>query len=128
MCLNQEPTSREPVHTCEMCGKQFRFPQDLKRHVKSKHELVTYTCAHCPKTFNTASNRTRHQLRCQGLGTDAKRGYCCDVCNKCFTSMAGLKRHYTSHKSKTSEVKCNTCNTVCENRRELHIHKKRCPQ
>ena len=114
----------ESKHNCELCGKCFRYPQDLKRHVRSKHENIKYPCAKCQKKFSSAFSRSRHQLRCSL--TNAKPGFHCTECNKLCVSTSGLKRHMAKHNSKQNPITCKTCNTECENRKELYQHKQRC--
>ena len=70
----------ESKHNSELCGECFRHPQNLKRHVRSKHETIKYPCAKCPKKLSSAFSRSRHQLRCSLM--NAKSSFHCTECNK----------------------------------------------
>ena len=41
---------------CEECDYEFVSKNELKRHVKSLHYLVTFDCDQCSTTFNRKDN------------------------------------------------------------------------
>ena len=54
---------------CDLCGRDFKYPQDLKAHTRHVHEKVPRVvnektiindCKVCGKSFNDASNFRRH--------------------------------------------------------------------
>ena len=48
-------------HTCDLCGKAFGKPSDLKRHIISVHEkLRNFKCEKCPKAFCQLSTLNMH--------------------------------------------------------------------
>ena len=57
--------------SCKLCGKVFRDPATLKRHVTKKLPCITteqICCPHCNRTFTTATSKYRHiRLNCQVL-------------------------------------------------------------
>lgn len=61
--LNQH---RKYVHApaqlkCEHCDKMFKRPICLKEHMASHTGQLLYTCAYCPRQFNSNANKYSHQ-------------------------------------------------------------------
>jgi hypothetical protein len=40
-------------HKCEFCGKAFKRPQDLKKHVKVRFETGVYSFCHTDSSYQT---------------------------------------------------------------------------
>ena len=48
-------------HACVYCASAFRFPSDLKTHVRTVHEKRRdHKCPHCPYACGQASDMRRH--------------------------------------------------------------------
>ncbi|XP_061402525.1 transcription factor grauzone-like [Musca vetustissima] len=45
---------------CSICDKAFKKSYTLKEHMAAHSGTALYTCAHCPKTFNSNSNMHHH--------------------------------------------------------------------
>lgn len=46
---------------CTLCEKEFKRPICLKEHMASHTGQILYTCAYCPKQFNSNANKYSHQ-------------------------------------------------------------------
>lgn len=59
---------------CQKCDHPFKDNYALKKHLdgKRKCDQGDFKCDKCPKRFNHASNRSRHQKTCQGPVQSAK--------------------------------------------------------
>ena len=47
-------------YSCDKCDKSFDRQDVLQRHVKSEHEKNQYFCDKCDKSFNDQDNLQRH--------------------------------------------------------------------
>lgn len=76
------------THTCEICGKNFTKPSQLKEHVKVKHEKIDLQvpCSICGKTYATKSRMMNHILM---LHNDVQ----CTECGQTFSNKSKLRLH-----------------------------------
>ena len=47
-------------YSCDKCGQSFDRQDNLQRHVKSEHQEIQYSCDKCDKSFNGPGNLQRH--------------------------------------------------------------------
>ena len=97
-------------HTCNYCGKEFKRPCLLNRHVAADHrdehfsdqDIVDeaprkskeYTCHYCKSVFPSISSLKTH------LNKEHKRdGKKCSDCDNVFFSKRGLREHLKTHAS-----------------------------
>lgn len=61
-------TTTEKDTTCSDCGKEFKYPVDLKKHKNKKHPCQggKFPCSKCNKCFQYQSGRSRHEKTCTG--------------------------------------------------------------
>jgi len=43
--------SERPLHVCEVCGKEFRYPYNLKVHMRAHSGELPYKCTECGEAF-----------------------------------------------------------------------------
>ena len=67
---------------------------DLGVHMKSNHEVASYSCDYCIKTFQNKCAKRKHHL------THGPRAHACTKCNKTFHESSKLKRHQLVHTDK----------------------------
>ncbi|KAK4879835.1 hypothetical protein RN001_007981 [Aquatica leii] len=112
------------VFKCDICNKNFKTGNALKRHITShdfyatnencsqnvtsstrvkKKRNLPRTCNICNKTFRFHSNLERHKLIHTG-----EKPYLCNVCGKGFAQLSYLKIHSFIHTGE-KPYKCKMC-------------------
>ncbi|XP_047536817.1 zinc finger protein 691-like isoform X2 [Vanessa atalanta] len=78
---------------CHICGKQFRTPNGLQRHLTETHEKQRrYICVMCHKNFANSQNLKQHMRIHTG-----ERPFVCPHCGKRFTQSGSLHVHLKTH-------------------------------
>ena len=83
---NQLELQKKP---CEFCGKKFRDPSAMSRHLKSHMGIKDYVCSECGKAFTEKRYRVDHYNTAH-LGL---KNYPCEHCGKSFASYNSLSAH-----------------------------------
>ncbi|CAG9565781.1 unnamed protein product [Danaus chrysippus] len=103
---------------CHVCGKQFRAPNGLQRHLTETHErLRRYTCQICHKSFANSQNLKQHMRIHTG-----ERPFVCSHCGKRFTQSGSLHVHLKTH-SATLPHACRDCGAKFRMRSGLTRHR-----
>lgn len=78
---------------CHVCGKQFRAPNGLQRHVAETHERRRRrACRLCARTFANAQN-----LRAHARTHTGERPHACALCPARFAHAGSLHAHRRTH-------------------------------
>lgn len=90
---NNEATECRPDRKCNICGKEFKKPIDLRRHVRTHTKEKPFTCEICSKSFALLCTLKAH------LNTheENKQLFSCQVCSKKFTCKGSLTVHLRIH-------------------------------
>ncbi|XP_050353917.1 zinc finger protein 32-like isoform X2 [Nymphalis io] len=103
---------------CHICGKQFRAPNGLQRHLTETHEKQRrYICVMCPKNFANSQNLKQHMRIHTG-----ERPFVCPHCGKRFTQSGSLHVHLKTH-SEHYPYHCAECGAKFRLRSGLARHR-----
>ena len=123
--------------TCGECGKAFKTPSRLKRHITVHTGIRPFGCTKCDRSF-TEKNKLVAHLKTHGSedfkfviqGAEPKTrppvqqasgNYQCSMCDKSFVSPWKLKRHQTIHTGKKPFF-CKLCTKSFAERNKLENH------
>ena len=85
---SQHEKSRHYI--CDLCGREFHYPQMLRAHVKTVHEKVkSDPCQFCGSVFTSKKQLLYHieVIHKKTIIND------CKICGKSFSSESHVKRH-----------------------------------
>ena len=109
--------SKELIH-CKICGKLFKYPSDLQRHMMYHTGERPYVCPVCNKGF------TRKQTLIYHVRTHDQSPYKCDTCGKHFKMRCGLIAHMKKHLTTSSGTYCTKCDVKFSDRFKLNRHRR----
>lgn len=111
------PESKQTLHECLMCSKEFKRLSHLTDHIKSVHEkLRPFPCSHCKKMFASNSSKRAHELTHTGY-----LPFVCEWCERRFRRSSELKIHLEIHTT-NPELLCPICKRIQKTQEELEIH------
>ena len=104
---------------CETCGKSFRRPGDLTRHVAIHLDKREFMCSICEKTFNLRDSLRMH-MKIHSDVIPVKRHTCVN-CGRKFTRKDILTRH-TASCLNFRAIKCQICDARFNSDSALRSH------
>ncbi|XP_042335537.1 zinc finger protein 711 isoform X2 [Sceloporus undulatus] len=108
----------EKPYQCQHCVFRCADPSNLKTHIKSKHGTdLPFKCEHCPQAFSEEKDLLEHLELFQGHKTHP-----CPQCDHKSTNTSDLKRHVISVHTKDFPHKCEVCEKGFHRPSELKKH------
>jgi len=84
--------NKQALYNCSWCSKPFKYPSQLKEHIRVHTREKPYPCSYCAKAFSHSSALTQHERIHTG-----EKPFSCTWCEKSFSQSSNLKRHERVH-------------------------------
>jgi len=100
-------------HPCTVCGMKFRFPKDVRRHMRIHTGEKPFSCSFCDRKFREKYHLDTHVLRHNNSLPQ------CDLCGGRFVA---LQKHMLTHSDASYKHTCAVCQKRFRTRYKLTEH------
>jgi uncharacterized Zn-finger protein len=105
-------------HCCKLCGMQFNYKANFKKHLKIHDDKYYLQCKYCNLSFKQSLTLRNHQADVHGTG----KTYTCEDCESSFKSLNNLKSHKEVHHNTGETFSCDFCHMKFKRRYYLKRH------
>ncbi|XP_066933261.1 uncharacterized protein [Clytia hemisphaerica] len=90
--------------SCDQCGRTFKYPSDLKKHLQIHTDIKKFQCEDCNRSF-----RRLHQLNVHRRIHTGEKPYVCNRCNAQFRHDSTLTMHIRTRHDHLKPFTCDGC-------------------
>lgn len=101
--MSRRRLSSDP-RSCDQCGRTFKYPSDLKKHLQIHTDVKKFVCADCNRTF-----RRLHQLNVHRRIHTGEKPYVCQRCGAKFRHDSTLTMHIRTRHDHLKPFSCDGC-------------------
>lgn len=101
-----DAVSFEPTHRCQICHREYKRLEHLKRHAVSHTRLPSHTCSACGGKFTRSDALKRHLRTCSHQHPDTSRVSRRRVCNHCAHTKKACDRGFPCQSCQTKGLDC----------------------
>lgn len=103
---------------CDLCDKTFNFASNLSKHRKNVHRaMFSHACQRCDRRFAFAEDLKNHIIK-----SHTSERLHCNLCGKTFSCMSTLRKHQKSVHQKLRAFACSQCDKRFYSSFELNRH------
>jgi len=113
--------SKERPFVCQECGSSFKKKCSMDRHVLTVHSTSSFPCHECGKMFKSELNLLAHTR-----SHDEDAQFPCELCSRKFVTRTKLKMHINTHTGATPYKCPHNCGKAFHSSDQLSHHKKQC--
>jgi KRAB domain-containing zinc finger protein len=113
--------------TCPICNVACHNMSNVRGHMKKVHSRDRdFSCANCPKTFQTNYDLRKHEQKCEELKARMEeKTIVCDICDGRYSTEKLLRRHIVANHNDVT-WSCDFCEKAFRNKVLLKTHSMIC--